>query len=81
MLKGKLENLTSHSFDEFEKVFLKELNKNTPLKKKISGITIMLLRQKNDGRKLCWDQNSKSNLIKKEIISTVAIISVSVIIA
>ena len=43
MLKGKLENLTSHSFDEFEKVFLKELNKNTPLKKKISGITIMLL--------------------------------------
>ena len=81
MLKGKLENLTSHSFDEFEKVFLKELNKNTPLKKKISGITIMLLWQKNYGSKLRWDQNSKSNLIKKEIISTGAIISVSVIIA
>ena len=43
MLKVKLENLTSHSFDEFGKVFLKELNKNTPLKKKISGITVMLL--------------------------------------
>ena len=29
----------------------------------------MLLWQKNYGRKLCCDQNSKINLIKKEIIS------------
>ena len=35
ILKDKLENLTNHSFVEFEKVFLKELNKHAPLKKKI----------------------------------------------
>ena len=34
-LKDKLENLTNHSYAEFEKVFLKELNKHAPLKKKI----------------------------------------------
>ena len=36
---------------------------------------------KNYARKLCCDQNSKINLIKKEIISTGAVISGSVIIA
>ena len=36
ILKDKLENLTNHSYAEFEKVFLKELNKHAPLKKKIS---------------------------------------------
>ena len=41
----------------------------------------MLLSQKNYTKKLCCDQNSKINLIKEEIISTGAIISVSVIIA
>ena len=35
ILKDKLENLTNHSYAEFEKVFLKELNKHAPLKKKI----------------------------------------------
>ena len=35
ILKDKLEKLTNHSYTEFEKVFLKELNKPTPLKKKI----------------------------------------------
>ena len=34
-LKDKLENLTNHSYAESEKVFLKELNKHAPLKKKI----------------------------------------------
>ena len=34
-MKDKLENLTNHSYAEFEKVFLKELNKHAPLKKKI----------------------------------------------
>ena len=34
-MKDKLQNLTNHSYTEFEKVFLKELNKPTPLKKKI----------------------------------------------
>ena len=34
ILKDKLENLTNHSYAEFEKVFLKELNKHAPLKKK-----------------------------------------------
>ena len=35
ILKDKLENLANHSYADFEKVFLKELNKHTPLKKKI----------------------------------------------
>ena len=35
ILKDKLENLTNHSYAEFEKAFLKELNKHAPLKKKI----------------------------------------------
>ena len=35
ILKDKLKNLTNHSYAEFEKVFLKELNKHAPLKKKI----------------------------------------------
>ena len=34
-MKNKLENLTNHAYAEFEKVFLKELNKHAPLKKKI----------------------------------------------
>ena len=33
--KDKLKNLTNHSYAEFENVFLKELNKHAPLKKKI----------------------------------------------
>ena len=81
ILKDKLENLTNHPYAEFEKVFLKELNKHAPLKKKI-------LRQNNNSfmtkelqKKLCCVQNSKIHLIKKEIISIGAIISVSVIVA
>ena len=35
MLKNNLENLTNHSYAEFEKVFVKELNKHAPLKKKV----------------------------------------------
>ena len=35
ILKDKLEKLTNHSYAEFEKVFLKELNKHAPLKKKV----------------------------------------------
>ena len=35
ILKEKLENLTNHSYAEFDKVFLKELNKQAPQKKKI----------------------------------------------
>ena len=35
ILKDKLEKLTNHSYTEFEKVFLKELNKHAPLKKKV----------------------------------------------
>ena len=35
ILKDKLEKLTDHSYAEFEKVFLKELNKQAPLKKKV----------------------------------------------
>ena len=31
----KLENLLNHSHSEFEKVFLNELNRHAPLKKKI----------------------------------------------
>ena len=81
ILKDKLENLTNHSYAEFEKVFPKKLNKQAPLKKRRSSdITIMLLWQKNYGRKLFCGQNSKINLIKEEIISTGAIISVCVII-
>ena len=34
-LKNKLKNLRSHSYSEFEKVFLYELNRHAPLKKKI----------------------------------------------
>ena len=34
-LKDNLENLTNHSYAKSEKVFLKELNKHAPLKKKI----------------------------------------------
>ena len=34
-MKDKLENLTNYSYAEFEKVFLKELHKHAPLKKKI----------------------------------------------
>ena len=37
ILKDKLENLTNDSYAEFEKVFLRELNKHAPLKKKILG--------------------------------------------
>ena len=32
-LKDKLEKLTNHFYTDFEKVFLKELNKHAPLKK------------------------------------------------
>ena len=35
ILKDKLEKLTNHYYAEFEKVFLKELNKHAPLKKKV----------------------------------------------
>ena len=35
ILKDKPEKLTNHSYAEFEKVFLKELNKHAPLKKKV----------------------------------------------
>ena len=35
ILKDKLENLTNRSYAEFEKFFLKELNKHAALKKKI----------------------------------------------
>ena len=42
ILKDKLENLTNHSYAEFYKVFLKELNKHAPLKKKV-------LRHNNNG--------------------------------
>ena len=35
ILKDKLEKLKNHSYAEFEKVFLKELNKHAPLKKKV----------------------------------------------
>ena len=34
ILKDKLENLANHSYAEFQKVFLKELNKHAPLKEK-----------------------------------------------
>ena len=49
ILKDKLENLTNHSYAEFEKAFLKELNKHAPLKKILrhnnnTFTTIMLLR-------------------------------------
>ena len=57
ILKNKLKNFTNHFYVEFEKVFLKELNKHAPLKKK------------NCRRKLCCNQNSKMNLIKKETVS------------
>ena len=35
ILKDKLQKLANHSYSEFEKVFLKELNKHAPLKKKV----------------------------------------------
>ena len=35
VLKNKLENLSNHSYLEFEKVFLNESNRHTPLKKKM----------------------------------------------
>ena len=35
ILKNKLENLLNHSHGEFEKVFLNELNRHAPRKKKI----------------------------------------------
>ena len=35
ILKDKLENLTNHSHAEFQKVFLRELNKHAPMKEKI----------------------------------------------
>ena len=41
ILKDKLDSLTYHSYAEFEKAILKELNKHAPLKKKI-------LRHKNN---------------------------------
>ena len=48
ILKDKLENLTNHSYAEFEKVFFKELNKHAPPKKKILRHNIILfLWQKN----------------------------------
>ena len=34
-MKNKLKNLSSHSYSESEKVFLNELNRHAPLKKKI----------------------------------------------
>ena len=81
ILKDKLEKLTSDSYAEFEKVFLKELNKHAPLKKKVLRHNNNAFMTKELRRKLCCNQISKINLIKKEIISTGAIISVSLIIA
>ena len=40
ILKDKLKNLTNHSYAEFEKVFLKKLNKHATLKKKVLIIII-----------------------------------------
>ena len=83
ILKDKLENPTNHSYADLIKS-LKELIKDAPLKKVLRHNNNALMTKelrKEIGRKLCCDQNSKINLIRKEIISTGAIISVSVIIA
>ena len=65
----------NHSYAEFEKVFLKELNKYAPLKKKIIRHNIMLLWQKNCGRKFGCDQNSRINLTRETInVLTIAVI-------
>ena len=47
ILKDKLENLTNHSYAEFEKVCLKELNKHAPLKKKILRHNTLRSKLKN----------------------------------
>ena len=73
-MKDKLENFTNHYYAEFGKVFLKVLYKHTPQKNKI-------LRD-NDNAFITWKLRNeimlRSKFIKKEIISTVAIIGVSV---
>ena len=81
ILKGKLENLTNHTYAEFEKVFLKELNKHAPLKKKILRHNNNAFMTKELRKEIMLRSKLKINLIKKEIISIGAIISVSVIVA
>ena len=61
ILKDKQENLTNHFYAEFEKVFLKELNKHAPQKKKI-------LRQDNNAfmtKELRKEMMLRSNLNNK----------------
>ena len=54
-LKNKLKNLSSHSYSESEKVFLNELNRHAPLKKKIlrhnnNAFMTKELRKKNNDK-------------------------------
>ena len=81
ILKDQLENLTNHAYAKFEKFFLKELNKHTPLKNKILRHNNNAFMTKELRNKIMLRSKLKINLIKKEIISTGAIISVTVFIA
>ena len=79
--KYKLENLTNHSYAEFEKVFSKELNKHAPLKKKILRHDNNAFMTKALWKEIILGSKPKNKFNKKKIISFGAIISVSVIIA
>ena len=81
ILKDKLEDLTKHSYVEFEKVFLKELNKHAPLKKKILRHNNNVFMTKELRKEIMLRSKLNNKLIKKEIISIGAIISVGVIVA
>ena len=61
ILKDKLENLADHSYAEFEKVFLKELNKHAPLKKKILRHIDNAFMTKELRKEIMLRSNSKIN--------------------
>ena len=79
ILKNKLENLSNHFHFEFEKAFLNELSRQTPLKKKI-------LRHYNNAfmvkelqkEMMLRSKLKKKKLTKKEVISIRASVNVTV---
>ena len=70
ILNQKLNNLSSTTYDDFEKTFLSLLNKHAPLKKKYYDTIMAPVWPKNFERKSWKDLNSKISITKKEIMKT-----------
>ena len=65
ILKDKLEKLINHSYAEFEKVFLKELNKHAPLKKKVLRHNNNAFMTKELRKEIMWRSKLKNKFNKE----------------